>query len=308
MNSKTMRNRALNTEPNKEDKEDTMSYYTQTERSHHTFLDYTFLSHRALIHSKKTKDPKKIRDYNYDLEKTLEINLEMLRTLSFNYTPEENLEIKNLINQIKEKNARRVKNKHLIKTKKNMIVNLQQGYDDQSIKKEKNNEIYENKIMDEQFLFNKKTEYILELMKRFKVIERHLKYLALNGKFKRKPQRFAPHLFKINEYIQLNTNYKKEYKQKCKQIEKIKEQISDIKKENILYKEETVLYRNKTTNMQLIRVVEFYRRIIRALQTKIKILRNSFENMTQTLHYLNLSDSKYIICLSFFSYLIQCSC
>lgn len=305
-NCKSMWNLVLNTEPSKDDKQDTMSYYTQTERNHRTFLDYTFLSHRALIHSKQTKDPKKIRDYNYDLEKTLEINLEMLKNLQFNYSPEENNAIKKLIEKIKQKNDKRVKNKQLIKAKKNMLVNLHQGYEEHSTKIERTNDIYENKIMDEQYLITKKAEYIIALKKRFKAIEKHLKYLALNGKFKRKPQQFVPNTFKINEYIALNTKYKLDHEQLSKQLEKIEGQISEIKKENILYKEETVLYRNKTSNMQLIRVVEFYRRIIRALQTKIKILRNSFENMTQTLHYLNLSDSKYTIYIYYLFYLHSC--
>ena len=36
--------------------------------------------------------------------------------------------------------------------------------------------------------------------------------------------------------------------------------------------------------------MEFYRRIILSLQTKIKVLKNSFDNMTKTLNYLNLGD------------------
>ena len=75
-------------------------------------------------------------------------------------------------------------------------------------------------------------------------------------------------------------------------IKKLKEQIIEIKKENQIYKEESLLYRNKSTNRELIRVVEFYRRIIRSLQTKIKILKNAFDNMTKTLNFLNLGDSK----------------
>ena len=36
--------------------------------------------------------------------------------------------------------------------------------------------------------------------------------------------------------------------------------------------------------------MEFYRRIILSLQTKIKLLKNSFDNMTKTLKYFNLGD------------------
>ena len=36
--------------------------------------------------------------------------------------------------------------------------------------------------------------------------------------------------------------------------------------------------------------MEFYRRIILAFQTKIRVLRNAFDNMTKTLNYLNLGD------------------
>ena len=75
------------------------------------------------------------------------------------------------------------------------------------------------------------------------------------------------------EFIKDNINYHKEQKMLDVDIQKLKEQISEIKKENQIYKEESLLYRNKNTNRELIRVVEFYRRIIRSLQTKIKILK-----------------------------------
>ena len=96
----------------------------------------------------------------------------------------------------------------------------------------------------------------------------------------------------MTKFIKDNINYHKEQKMLDVDIQKLKEQISEIKKENQIYKEESLLYRNKNTNRELIRVVEFYRRIIRSLQTKIKILKNAFDNMTKTLNYLNLGDSK----------------
>ena len=236
-------------------------YYAQTEYCGRpeTFLDYTFLSHRELIYGKKTKDPKKIRDYNFDLEKTLELNLDILDKMDFKISnPQQAKEIKNLIEKIKANNAKRIATKQKIKEQKNIIVNKKQVLEEMKKKFSENDEIYQNKYNEENDVLKQKN----------------------------------PNRPSITKFIKDNINYHKEQKMLDVDIQKLKEQISEIKKENQIYKEESLLYRNKNTNRELIRVVEFYRRIIRSLQTKIKILKNAFDNMTKTLNYLNLGDSK----------------
>ena len=273
-------------------------YYSQTEycgRSE-TFLDYTFLSHREMIYGKKTKDPKKIRDYNFDLEKTLELNLELLDKMDFKISnPQQAKEIKNLIEKIKANNEKRIATKQKIKEQKNIILNKKQVLEEMKKKFEENDEIYQNKYNEENDVLKQKNEYIKILNNRFKDVQTYISIMELRM-HQQNPTRST-----ITKFIKDNINYHKEQKMLEVDIQKLKEQISEIKKENQIYKEESLLYRNKNTNRELIRVVEFYRRIIRSLQTKIKILKNAFDNMTKTLNYLNLGDSKQILNLFFYS-------
>ena len=264
-------------------------YYAQTEYCGRpeTFLDYTFLSHRELIYGKKTKDPKKIRDYNFDLEKTLELNLDILDKMDFKISnPQQAKEIKNLIEKIKANNAKRIATKQKIKEQKNIIVNKKQVLEEMKKKFSENDEIYQNKYNEENDILKQKNEYIKILNKRFKDVQTYISIIEV------RTHQQNPNRLSITKFIKDNINYHKEQKMLDVDIQKLKEQISEIKKENQIYKEESLLYRNKNTNRELIRVVEFYRRIIRSLQTKIKILKNAFDNMTKTLNYLNLGDSK----------------
>ena len=264
-------------------------YYAQTEYCGRpeTFLDYTFLSHRELIYGKKTKDTKKIRDYNFDLEKTLELNLDILDKMDFKISnPQQAKEIKNLIEKIKANNAKRIATKQKIKEQKNIIVNKKQVLEEMKKKFSENDEIYQNKYNEENDVLKQKNEYIKILNKRFKDVQTYISIIEV------RTHQQNPNRPSITKFIKDNINYHKEQKMLDVDIQKLKEQISEIKKENQIYKEESLLYRNKNTNRELIRVVEFYRRIIRSLQTKIKILKNAFDNMTKTLNYLNLGDSK----------------
>ena len=264
-------------------------YYAKTEYCGRpeTFLDYTFLSHRELIYGKKTKDPKKIRDYNFDLEKTLELNLDILDKMDFKISnPQQAKEIKNLIEKIKANNAKRIATKQKIKEQKNIIVNKKQVLEEMKKKFSENDEIYQNKYNEENDVLKQKNEYIKILNKRFKDVQTYISIIEV------RTHQQNPNRPSITKFIKDNINYHKEQKMLDVDIQKLKEQISEIKKENQIYKEESLLYRNKNTNRELIRVVEFYRRIIRSLQTKIKILKNAFDNMTKTLNYLNLGDSK----------------
>lgn len=270
------------------------SYYAQTECNRENFLDYTFLSHRDLICNKKTKDPKKIRDYNYDLEQTLEINLDLLSKIDFPIKDSSiNNELRKMINNIKEKNEKRRDKINKIKEQKNLMVNKKQVIVEMNKKFDENNEIYENKYNEESKVLKEKKNYISIINQRFKDVQTYINNLELLTK-NRKPR---PNM---SQFIKENNHFYKEKKMLSLDIKKLTDQISEIKKENQIYKEESALYRNKNTNKELIRVVEFYRRIIRALQTKIKILKNAFENMTKTLNYLNLGDSKFNF-LKFFS-------
>ena len=259
--------------------------YTETSRE--TYLDYTFLSHRELIYTKRTKDPKKIKEYNYDLEQTLNLNLDLLSKMPLTLTDETQLhDIQELISKIQTNNSKRIELKHKIKETKNSIVNRKQAYHEQELKAEELDTRLHKAVDDSNKLIEQKQQYLNYLFKAFKDVQMYIDKLEIKEKniSVQRPQ--------LVQFVKENTLWHQNVNTLEDDIKKLYEQIKEVKKENQIYKEESQLYRQKNPNKDLIRVVEFYRRIIRALQTKIKILKNAFDNMTKTLDYLNLGDSK----------------
>ena len=74
------------------------------------------------------------------------------------------------------------------------------------------------------------------------------------------------------------------------EISKIKENIEYIKKDNKLYKSKKKLYIDKKPDLDLIRVTEFYARVIRSISGRIRIFKNSINNLYQTLSFLDLDS------------------
>ena len=258
-----------------------------TESSRETYLDYTFLSHRELIYTKRTKDPKKIKEYNYDLEQTLNLNLDLLSKMPLMLTDETQLhDIQELISKIQNNNSKRIELKHKIKETKNSIVNRKQAFHEQELKAEELDSRLHKAVVDSNKLIEQKQQYLNYLFKAFKDVQMYIDKLEIKEKniSVQRPQ--------LVQFVKENTLWHQNVNTLEDDIKKLYEQIKEVKKENQIYKEESQLYRQKNPNKDLIRVVEFYRRIIRALQTKIKILKNAFDNMTKTLDYLNLGDSK----------------
>ena len=256
-----------------------------TEFSNNSYLDYTFISHRNLIFG-KTKDPKKIRDYNFDLEQTLNLNLEILLQMDLLKDKENEKEIKELIKKIKAKTQNRTELNRKIKSKKNDLVNRKQAYEMLIDEKEETKLNFKIQYEDTENELKIRKKYIKLLSNNFKDVQKYIDNLRIKeGLAKDLMTKIT-----IQKFIKFNNHYTKEIKLLNSDIKKLNSEIIDIKKTNQLYKEEIKIDRTKSRNKDLIRVMEFYRRIILSLQTKIKVLRNSFENMTKTLNYLNLGD------------------
>ena len=268
---------------------------TETSKFESNLLDYIFVNNKNLIMT-RTKDPLKIKNYYNDLEQTLEINLDILYRLDFNFEKKEQInEIKSLIKNIIEKSKNRKEKIQKQKEFKSNLFNKKQAIYEL---KKKNIDTKENLIKrenDDISLLNCKKKYIKTMFNNLSDLEDYLQILKLKSQIK------SGNLFNDNnneknneialsDFFRKNTNLMREIKLYKSDIQKIKNELIELKKDNLLYKEETKLYKAKNPNKDLIRVMEFYRRIIRSLQTKIKILRNSFDNMTKTLNYLNLGD------------------
>ena len=278
--------RAYQTQPNNYIKKNMSENIAMTEYSRGPFIDYTFLSHRHLLFGKKTKDPKKIRDYNYDLEETLNLNLEILFHMDLLKDKEKDKEIKEIIQKIKTKSILRNELYKKIKLKKNDLLNKKQAFQILVDEKKEENLKLKKQYEDNEDDLKTRKKYIKVLSNNFKDVQNFIDNLRIkSGDAEDLNKKIT-----IQKFIKFNNHYTKEIKLLKSDIKKLKEEIIEIKKVNQLYKEEIKIDRTKSKNKDLIRVMEFFRRIILSLQTKIKVLKNSFDNMTKTLNYLNLGD------------------
>ncbi len=274
------------TEPDSHLKKNMSANFAMIEYSNNNYLDYTFIAHRKLLFGKLTKDPKKIRDYSFDLEQTLNLNLEILLKVELVKDKEKDKEIKEIIKKISKNSQNRINLKKNIKLKKSDLVNKKQAFEILEVEKEKTKINFLEQFDNTENEIKLRKKFIKLLSNNFKDVQNYIDNLRIK-------EGHAEDLEKkitIQKFIKFNNYYKKEIKLLKSDILKLNKEIDEIKKTNQLYKEETKIDRTKNKNKDLIRVMEFYRRIILAFQTKIRVLRNSFDNMTKTLNYLNLGD------------------
>ena len=149
-----------------------------TEFSNNSYLDYTFISHRNLIFG-KTKDPKKIRDYNFDLEQTLDLNLEMLLKMDILKDKENEKEIKELIKKIKAKTQNRSNLNKEIKSKKNDLVNRKQAYEMLIDEKEQTKLNFKIQYEDTENELKVRKKYIKLLSNNFKDVQNYIDTLRI---------------------------------------------------------------------------------------------------------------------------------
>ena len=297
INNQSTKYTASQTEANEEKfHEDYIHNYALTESSNYqsNLLDYIFVNNKNLIKT-HTKDQSKIKTYYQDLEHTLEINLDILFRLDYNFkNNEQTEEIKSLIKNIIEKNKIKIENIKKQKELKSSLFNKKQAINEMKIKNIESKETLIKREKNDIELLNNKKKYIKKMYNNISDLEDYLQILKLKTEIKNgsifNNINNQKHEITLSEFFRKNTNIMREIKLYKSDIQKLTNELIELKKDNQLYLEETKLYKAKNPNKDLIRVMEFYRRIIRSLQTKIKILRNSFDNMTKTLNYLNLGD------------------
>jgi hypothetical protein len=93
----------------------------------------------------------------------------------------------------------------------------------------------------------------------------------------------------IYDFIYLNISYKKKYAELKKNIKKYYCDVSELKIDNDLLRDEKSLYNHKN-NTDLIRIMEFYRRMNTDLFYNLKILRKSYKKIITIMDYLNLGN------------------
>ena len=275
-------------------------FYKNKKRSK-LFLDYTFQENKIKLQIGKNKenliDNAKVKTYYYELKKTFTINLDLLLYYYNNKSDseekeknkEENNEILKLLNNIKKKIVMKNEIKLSIKKKCNVLITK---YDNlYSEQKKLNNQIniYNIKINNNLSQINQKNLYISMLEERFSYIDIYINKLRFVSEG-RKGLKHSRH--KLKKCIEKNNKNLLRIKNNNNEIKKIKANISELKKDNKLLKKQSRLMKSKKPNINLIRVVEFYIRIIRNLSMRNKSLKNSINSLCKTLEFLDLKQIK----------------
>ena len=275
-------------------------FYKNKKRSK-LFLDYTFQENKIKLQIGKNKenliDNAKVKTYYYELKKTFTINLDLLLYYYNNKSDseekeknkEENNEILKLLNNIKKKIVMKNEIKLSIKQKCNVLITK---YDNlYSEQKKLNNQIniYNIKINNNLSQINQKNLYISMLEERFSYIDIYINKLRFVSEG-RKGLKHSRH--KLKKCIEKNNKNLLRIKNNNNEIKKIKANISELKKDNKLLKKQSRLMKSKKPNINLIRVVEFYIRIIRNLSMRNKSLKNSINSLCKTLEFLDLKQIK----------------
>ena len=255
------------------------------------YLDYTFLSHRSTLSNVQNINTTDTKDYVFDLNKTLELNMDLLeKAISTWEVKEEKEKLSESLKMIKENYKKKNKMKQSVATKASKLLIEKQIVEELKRKIEENNEFYKDQIKENEESSDNKLEYIKICEKRLQEIEIHVQKLTKNmtdspySKYKD---------FKMNAFLEKNTalNRQREFLKKDKI--QISNMIEEVKKDNQLYQEEIQKDKEDNTNKEndkkIQECVNLYRKKIMMLQSKIKIIRNSFSNISQTLQILKPS-------------------
>lgn len=283
-----------------EDQAKTNYYFSMTEASFCHYLDYAFRIKRNKIYGSSKKDINILLQYDFELQTTLDINLEQL----FNYInkskkmKEEN-ELINLIKNIQIKMKKRFELKRNIRKtldnsiKSNDILSRsQKKFEENSAKYSQKENVIINKIDD--------LETYLRVMKKdFTSLQKYINKQREKNESKKKVKDLTKNNNKsqinynpkdILSYINENTQYQLCILKLNNEISLIKRDLIGIRIDNKLFHEEKKLYKDIKKNKELIKAVQFFRRTNHELFIRIKILRNSYEKLSKILNFLSLKE------------------
>ena len=206
-----------------------------------------FLSQQFIV--PKQKNQKIIKKKNlYDIERTLDINIEILRNYFKNTTTamtllnQDQQILEKLENIIKKyKNKKEIINKIKEKKSKNLIqlqINLEHKR-----KLEETVEKYKDSLLDNEDAVNNKDEYVKLFQKKFVEVEIYLKRITAEMPDIKKKKYYQN--YKMDNFLILNTTLNKNKQKIIEDISKYDEEKKNLKIENQKIKKEEILEHNK---------------------------------------------------------------
>ena len=219
-----------------------------------SLLDNGFLSQGFIVSKDKNqkikvKNPKQIKKQNlYDLEKTLDINIEILKNYFKTTTSAMTLlnqdtqiteKLEKIINLLKKK--KEIINKLKEKKSKNLIqlqINLENKR-----KLEETFEKYKESLFDNEDAVNNKDEYVKLFQKKFVEVEIYLKRITADMSDAKKKKYYQN--YKMDNFLISNTNLNKKKQKIIESITKYDEDKKKLKIENQNIKKDEINEHNK---------------------------------------------------------------
>ena len=213
------------------------------------FLSQGFIVSKDKNQKIKVKNPKQIKKQNlYDLEKTLDINIEILK--NYFKTTTSAMTLLNQDTQITEKLEKIL---NLLKKKKDIINKLKEKKSKNLIqlqinlenkrKLEETFEKYKESLFDNEDAVNNKDEYVKLFQKKFVEVEIYLKRITADMSDAKKKKYYQN--YKMDNFLISNTNLNKKKQKIIESITKYDEDKKKLKIENQNIKKDEINEHNK---------------------------------------------------------------
>lgn len=244
-----------------------------------------------------------------DLEKTLDINIQIIKTYYGSSTPVKSKltnesAIISSIDKIKKLYLQKKELFNTLKEKKSKSLIESQIYAEKKRKIEEMKEVYQIKIIENQEGLNGKDENIKKLQKRLKEVEIYIHKFTLNLPDKIRQRYYQE--FVMNDFLDINTDLARKKDLMSKNVESIRNSLQAAINENKLYKNKT--NEEKTNNSSNInieseikkseskendegikRLSEKYNNKIELMNSRINLLKNTLQKINEQFHLFDLN-------------------
>jgi hypothetical protein len=239
-----------------------------------------------------------------DLENTLDLNIQILKTFYQNSTPVQTL-LKNdaaIIEAIDKIKKQYLKKKELfkqLKEKKSKSLIESQIYTEKKRKLEEMKDVYQDKIGENEEGLNGKDEVIKKVQKRLKEVEVYIHKLTLNMIDKKRRQYYQS--FLINDFLDVNNELARQKDLMTKKVENIRSELQATQNENKIIKNknneektnfesEIKINETKNTNDEKVKdLSQKYEFKIEIMTSRINLLKNALEKMNEKFHLFDIN-------------------
>jgi len=243
-----------------------------------------------------------------DLEKTLDINIQIFKTYYGSSTQVESKltnesAIINSIDKIKKLYLQKKELFNSLKEKKSKSLIESQIYAEKKRKIEEMKEVYQSKIVENQEGLNSKDENIKKMQKRMKEVEIYIHKFTLNYHNIAKKKYYQE--FVMNDFLDINNDLARKKDLMSKNVESIRNSLKAAIDENKLYKNKT--NEEKTNNSSNInieseikkseskendegikRLSEKYNKKIELMNSRINLLKNTLQKINKQFRLFDL--------------------